>query len=74
MSLYFNAFVGTALIMFMVGVLAEVVTIGTLSLFHASRSVLLTGEAITAIGVLIAAVFFYRMTLATERRIANEGQ
>jgi len=73
MKIYFNAFVGTCLLMLMAGIVAEAFAYGFLTAVHASKTVILTGEGITLIGILIASVFVFRMTLDTERELASNS-
>ena len=73
MKIYFNAFVGTCLLMLMAGIIAEAFAYGFLTALKASKAVLLTGEGITLIGILIASVFVFRMTLDTERELAAQS-
>lgn len=70
-KIFLNAFVGTCLLMSIIGAFILLVVFAILSMFHASHTVEIAGETIALIGVLIASIFVFRTTIDTEKDISN---
>ncbi len=70
-KIYFNAFVGTCLLMSIIGALFVVTVYAVLVMFHAPHNIEIAGEIIALIAVLIASIFVFRTTIETERDLAN---
>lgn len=72
MKLYFDALIGTLLVMLIVGIAAVGLMWLFLSTFHAPQNIIFDGEVLAGIATTIAAVYFFKMTLNTERELSEE--
>ncbi|MGJ8563717.1 MAG: hypothetical protein ACSHXY_09205 [Alphaproteobacteria bacterium] len=72
MIIHLKAFAGTLLLMLLMGAFIEVLIYSILIPFHPSHSIEIFGEGLGLLGILIASIFVYRLTLQTERGLLNE--
>ena len=70
---YLGAFVNALFLMLMAGVFAEGLVWSLLNAFHASKSVIFSGEVIVLLPLAVAFYFVYKMQLTVERDLAAEG-
>lgn len=69
LRVYLGALISTALLMSVATVFFEGLVWVTLTSFHAPKAVITGGEVIALVGLLIGAVFVFKMTFKTEREL-----
>lgn len=72
MKLYFDALIGTLLVMLIAGVAAVGLMWLLMTTLHAPHGIEVGAEVLAAIGTAIGAIFFYKMTLKTEKSLRDE--
>lgn len=73
MKIYLNALIETLLIMLIIGVVAVALMWLLMQSLHAPHAVEFGGEALAVIATCIAAGFFFRLSVETEREIAENS-
>lgn len=72
MKLYFDALIGTLLVMLIVGIAAVGLMWMLMTTLHAPHSLEIGAEVLAGLATAIGAVFFYKMTLETEKSLRDE--
>lgn len=73
LRVYLGALTSTALLMSIAGIFFEGLVWVTLTAFHASKTVIMSGEVIALIGLLIGTAFVFKMTFNTERELLESS-
>ena len=74
MKIYLNALIETMLIMLIIGVVAVALIWLLMQSLHAPHAGEFGGEAVAVIATCIAAGFFFRMSVQTEKEIAKNSE
>lgn len=70
---YFKALIGTSFLMLMASIFAEGVVWQTMEAFHASKSIILSGEIITLLPLAVMFIFVYKVVLDVERDMNTDN-
>jgi len=73
MRIFFGAFIGTSLLMSIAGIFAMGLVWVLLTALHATNTIIIGSETVTALALLIAAGFVFKMTLGVERQLLETG-
>lgn len=74
MNIYLNALIETLLIMLIVGVCAVGVAWLALTSFNAPHYIVVDGEIFAAAATTIGAFFFFKMSVKTEKELAEDNE